>query len=96
MSVDRLRMLKTIKGSLLPKIPFQGKYNTSEDLQKELPDNWPGWDPKIKCLGAHVLKGLFNTCRGEYPPRPFQLKETKVKNKWLSNQFVLMELRLLS
>jgi hypothetical protein len=89
-------MLTTIKGSLLPKIPFKGRYITYEDLQKDLPNNWSGWDHKIKSLGAHVLKGLFNTCIGEYPLHPFQLKETKVKNEWLSNQFVLMELRLLS
>jgi hypothetical protein len=87
---------KTIKGSLLPMIPFRGKYISSAKLQQQLPDDWQGREPKIKNIGGRVLKGLFDKHRGEYPAHPFQLKQTKIKNKWLSNQLVLTKLRLLS
>ena len=84
-----------VKGCLLPKIPFGGTYLTAAELQQELPAKWPGWDPTIKTLGARSLKGLFDKRRGEYPANDFHLKEPMGRNKWLSNQFLITEQRLL-
>jgi hypothetical protein len=84
-----------VKGCVLPKIPFRGTYVTLAELQQELPAEWPGWDPSIKSLGARSLKGLFDKRRSEYPASQFPLKEPTGRNKWLSNQFLMTEQRLI-
>ena len=94
-SADGKSIRKT-RGALLEMIPFGGSYISVLDLQKRLPNNWPGWELTVSSLGGTFLDGLFDTKRGEYPEFPFGLNEGNSRNCWLAQKFAATEKRLLS
>jgi hypothetical protein len=84
-----------MKQALLATVPFGGTYIALKDLHSQLPNTWPGWEPKVSGLGKEFLDGLFDTRRGPRPEFALELNTTVTRNAWLLERFVTTEKRML-
>ena len=95
MSVDG-NSTEMLKHPLLHMVPFHGMYISLEELHQQIPNDWPGWEPSLSGLGRHLLDGLFDSARGNYPEPNFEINQPTVNNRWLSDKFCITERRMLT